>query len=913
MNLQAVAYLLPYLLSVAISAVVGIYALRRRGVPGALPFAWTALLQALTTLGFVLELSSPGLEAKIFWDNFQFVTMAISPLLLLAFVLEYTGRRLAHPWRTFGLLALPSTIFLFLLATDDWHGLIRPEAWLLPGQPFAALVYDFSVLVQMLALYGFGLVLAGIVLLARFFVRSPRLYRMQIGLIILGALIPLIGTVLTLAGVSFGFHRDTAPFTTALRSLLIGWALFRYHLLEVVPVAWNQVIENMAEAVIVLDGRFRIVDLNPAAQRLTNLTPAGSVGKPAAEALADWPDLAEQFREEPTQPSEITLDGPRGQRHLDLSCVPLHDRRDASTGYVVMLREITERRQAQQALRQAYDELEQRVEDRTREVAQRVEELRILNELNHRVSASLLPEEVIDTALRGIVESVAPDLALIYLRQDHKLRLAGLYPSDGAFQIDLPEVKRVGECLCGLAAGKSQPIYSGDIHSDPRCTLEECKQAGMHAFAALPLVGREEVLGVLGLASATGRDFGQRAAFLETLASEVALGLQNALLHTHLEQYTEGLEETVAQRTRELQAERDRTQAIFETVGESIIVTDNAGRILYMNPATVALTGFPREGIVGQRAWPWILDRQSDERWDEIRQALRAGRIWRGEMPGRRQDGTTYDAAVTIAPLLDPDAPDERVGSVWVQRDITPLKEAERLKDQFISNVSHELRTPLSVITLTGDNLHTFYERLGEDQRRSMVGDIRQQARVLNDLIGDVLEISRIDSGRISTERSEVDLAQLLRDQVEKHRPLAEKKSQIVTVVALESLPVRANAGQLGQIVRNLLDNAIKYTPEGGQIGCECLVEDGAEPDPGRWAVLHVRDTGIGIEPEHLPHIFERFYRVKAQGSIPGTGLGLAIARELVELHGGRLTVSSDPGQGALFSAYLPLWEESRP
>jgi len=761
MSLQALIYLLPYFFSVAISAAVGTYALRRRSVPGALPFAWTALLQAFTAVGFVLELISPSLEAKIFWDNFQFVTLALSPLAFLAFVFEYTGRTPAHPWRTLGLLGLPGAIFLLLLATDDWHGLIRPEAWLVPGEPFAALVYDFTTLVQMFALYSFGLVLVGIVLLALFFVRSPRLYRIQIGIIILGAFVPLIGSVLTLAGVSLGFHRDTAPFTSAIRNLLIGWALFRYHLLDVMPVAWNRVIENMAEAVIVLDARFRIVDLNPAAQRLTSLTVTGNVGKPVTGALAGWPDLTEQCREETTQSGEITLDDSRGQRHLDVSCVPLHSRQGPFTGYVVILRDITERRQAQEALRRTHDELEQRVEDRTREVAQRVEEL--------------------------------------------------------------------------------------------------------------------------------------------------------GVLHSHLEQYTEGLEETVAQRTRELQAERDRTQAILETVGESVIVTDIKGRILYMNPATTVLTGFPRERIVGQHAWQWILDRQSDDPWNEIQQALQAGQIWRGEMPGRREDGTTYDAAVTIAPLFDPDVPDERVGSVWIQRDITPLKEAERLKDQFISNVSHELRSPLSVITLTSDSLDTFYERLGQDLRRSMIGDIREQARVLNELIGDVLEISRIDSGRISTERSLVNLAQQVHGEIEKHRPLADKKSQILTMTTPESLPVWANAGQIGQIIRNLLDNAIKYTPEGGQIQCECLVEDGtrAEDGPGRWAVLRVSDTGIGVEPEHLPHIFERFYRVQAQGSIPGTGLGLSIAQELVELHGGHLTVSSNPGQGTLFSVYLPLGEAS--
>jgi signal transduction histidine kinase len=269
-----------------------------------------------------------------------------------------------------------------------------------------------------------------------------------------------------------------------------------------------------------------------------------------------------------------------------------------------------------------------------------------------------------------------------------------------------------------------------------------------------------------------------------------------------------------------------------------------------------------------------------------------------------------YDAAVTVAPLFDPDDLDQLVGSVWVQRDVTPVKEAERVKDQFISNVSHELRTPLSIITLTGDNLGAYYEQLDDGARRSLIQSIREQALVLNDLIGDVLEISRIDSGRISIEREVMNLARRVREEVDKQRPLAERRSQVLTVTAPDSLPVWANDGQVGQIVRNLLDNAIKYTPEGGHIACTCRVEDGEGPGPGPWAVLHVRDDGIGIAPEHLPRIFERFYRAQVQSSIPGTGLGLPIARELVELHGGLVTVSSEPGRGSLFSVYLPLWEE---
>jgi PAS domain S-box-containing protein len=357
MNWQPVLYLLPYILSMAISAGVGVCALRRRTVAGAIPFAWTALLPALNTACFVFELISPNLEAKIFWDNVQFVTMAASPLALLAFVFQYTGRRPAHPWRTFGLLAALPLVFLLLLATDDLHGLIRPEAWLIPGQPFAALVYDFTTLVQIFALYGFGLVSACLLLLALFFIQSPRLYRIQIVIIILGALFPLIGSMLTLAGVSLGFHRDTAPLTAAIRSLLIAWALFRYHLLDVVPVAWPTVIENMADAVIVLDARFRIADLNPAAQTLINATPAEIVGKSAAQALAEWPDLTEQCQEHTTKLTEITLAGAGGQHHFDLSCVPLHDRRGQFTGYAVILRDTTERRQAQEVLRQVANSL----------------------------------------------------------------------------------------------------------------------------------------------------------------------------------------------------------------------------------------------------------------------------------------------------------------------------------------------------------------------------------------------------------------------------------------------------------------------------------------------------------------------------------------------------------------------------
>jgi signal transduction histidine kinase len=250
------------------------------------------------------------------------------------------------------------------------------------------------------------------------------------------------------------------------------------------------------------------------------------------------------------------------------------------------------------------------------------------------------------------------------------------------------------------------------------------------------------------------------------------------------------------------------------------------------------------------------------------------------------------------------------------------LKEAERIKDQFVSNVSHELRTPLSVIALLSGNLDTLYERLPDAQRKKMIRDIRRHTQLLDELIVDVLEMSQIDSGQISLERSRVNLVTLVREEIDEQRSLAQRKSQTLQIAGCETLMIWANERQMGQVIRNLLNNAIKYTATGGCIRWECAVECAAEArqnitlkDQDRqvrqWAVLRVCDNGIGISLEHIPHLFKRFYRAEAEGNISGTGLGLSIAHELVEQHAGQIAVHSTPGKGSVFMVYLPLLDEA--
>jgi len=499
----------------------------------------------------------------------------------------------------------------------------------------------------------------------------------------------------------------------------------------------------------------------------------------------------------------------------------------------------------------------------------------------------------------------------------------------------------------GMAIRTGQPALVRDILADPGFApwRDGALRRGYASSIALPLNAGGHTLGALNIYAGEPDAFDtQEVALLAELANDLAFGVMALRtraerdraeeeirhLYRELQHHADSLEETVTERTHQLEAERDRTQAILEAVGEAVIVTDLHGRIQYLNQAAVTLTGYTLEEAVGRSPRFWQQDQQEAGAYPPEAEARAAStrpgavQAQRAEVVSRRKDGSLYDSLMTVAPLFDAHEPRRLVGHVCVQRDITPIKEAERLKDQFVSNVSHELRTPLSVIALVSGNLDRLYDRLADDKRRKMVRDIREHAQVLDDLIGDVLEISRIESGRISMERQAVDLAALARDEAEVQRPLAQRKAQVLHVTGAERLPIWANKDQVRQVIRNLLNNAIKYTPDRGQITCDCAAlasgssraagtapwPDSAALPPGRWAALRVTDTGFGISPEDLLHVFERFYRVKTQGNIPGTGLGLSIVKELIEAHGGQIAVTSTPGEGSVFAVYLPLLEE---
>jgi len=195
-----------------------------------------------------------------------------------------------------------------------------------------------------------------------------------------------------------------------------------------------------------------------------------------------------------------------------------------------------------------YEELEQRIQelesqsasgDRFRgELLARVKELTAINMLAKEVTSSLSLNQVMSSIYKMILSLTRADLVIVYLLKEDKLILPSVRPNKPKIGHDAPEIKRMGECLCGLVASEGKPVYSKEIHNDPRCTLEECKKAGIKSFAALPFLVDSEVLGVLGVGSCIERDFQKQANFLETLASQAAIGLKNANLHDQIKRYS---------------------------------------------------------------------------------------------------------------------------------------------------------------------------------------------------------------------------------------------------------------------------------------------------------------------------------------------------------------------------------------
>ena len=229
------------------------------------------------------------------------------------------------------------------------------------------------------------------------------------------------------------------------------------------------------------------------------------------------------------------------------------------------------------------------------------------------------------------------------------------------------------------------------------------------------------------------------------------------------------------------------------------------------------------------------------------------------------------------------------------------LEQLDNSRNQFVSNTSHELKTPLSTIKILIETL-LYQEPIDPGMTKEFLTDVNKEIDRLNRIVSDLLTLVNIDSGSMKLNLTDVDVSSLLDVPVKRLAPLARENGIELEYSARDSLVVTGDAVKLQQVIYNVIDNAIKYTPRGGEVHC-------ALSRSGRMAVIRIADTGEGIPAEDLPHIFDRFYRVDKARSreTGGTGLGLSIVKQIVVSHGGTITPESEIGKGTTFTIQLPL------
>lgn len=540
----------------------------------------------------------------------------------------------------------------------------------------------------------------------------------------------------------------------------------------------------------------------------------------------------------------------------------------------------------------------------------------MLDALEHELREPLGLHKLLTMLLRWSLDATGAEAGAVFLVDHEQEELViQVYEgySPGMFPTDVRGIQRhrwkwdVG--LAGRAARGGRALLVRDVTRESSFQFQAVA-ADLRAELAVPLCVDERALAVLVLDSPRSAAFGdEELALVHALCERAARPLYHAM------------------RYQEIVETSTQLHQVFSSLPTGLALLDTSGRVLRANPAWATVWGVgERSGgepvhvpldlvddLLPRLQDPLLLVQFCADGQHAPREA---------QMMNIRLVHPSQELQVLSVPTHD--SLGQVTGRLWMVSDVTREREVERLKNEFVSIVSHELRTPLT--SILGFTELLLVRQFAVAEQRQFIQTVYDQANHLSKLVEDLLSVSRIEAGKVRLHRWVVALRQVIAEltnqigQLERHRLL---------IRLVEPMPpVYVDRDKVKQVLFNLVTNAIKYSPDGGEIELAAqevrVGEDGSggggvplEHPVGRWILVSVRDQGIGIAPEHVPLIWERFYRVDNTNTrrIGGTGLGLSITRSLVELHGGRIWLESAVGRGSVFFFTLPVagdmrWDE---
>ena len=516
MNWQHTPYTLPLLIAAGISAGLVVYSGRRRLGAGSAPFVAVMLSLVVWSAGYALELASVDLADKIFWAKVEYLGIVVVPVGWVAFALQYTGREKWLTRRNLAVLAIEPLIALLMVWTNEAHGLVWRTTRLDTSGSFSMLHVGYGLLFWVHVIYSYVLLLGGTLLLLQALASSPQLYRWQALVILIGLLAPWAGNALYVSGLSPFPHLDLTPFGYTLTGLVVTLGLLRFRLFDIVPVARDAIVADMPDGVMVLDAQDRVVDLNRVAAEIVGLPSAEVIGRPAGQVLSSWPDLADRYHDVEETHSEISLGEDGGQIVYDLRISPMRNQRGHLSGRLVVLRDITERKRAEQAL-MAQKQLFERLVAVARATAERFtldatlqNVLDVATSLTEAEHASLFLLSEADVVTHAI-------LARGEVTPAREQEIVGLVMDRG---------------LSGWVVRNRQAALLGDTTQDGRWLMLPDAPYAARSALVVPIMSRTAVLGVLTLTHPEVDHFdAQHLELMQAAADQMALALRNAQIY----------------------------------------------------------------------------------------------------------------------------------------------------------------------------------------------------------------------------------------------------------------------------------------------------------------------------------------------------------------------------------------------
>jgi two-component system, OmpR family, phosphate regulon sensor histidine kinase PhoR len=347
----------------------------------------------------------------------------------------------------------------------------------------------------------------------------------------------------------------------------------------------------------------------------------------------------------------------------------------------------------------------------------------------------------------------------------------------------------------------------------------------------------------------------------------------------------------------------EQLRRVIDITHEAYVAMDERGVITGWNREAEKLFGWPEGEALGRTVEETLVpERLRAKHRSGLDRYLRTGEgpvlDERLELSALRRNGDEVQVELTISAL------DEDGGRSFhaFLHDISERQAADELKSQFFALVSHELRTPLTSIVGYAEMVDELEGSTLSPEGRAYMGIIKRSAEKLDRLVQDLLLVAQVEAGTFGVELAPVDLVPVVRDCVEGARPAAEEAGILLSNETEEVPTLMADSSRLGQVIANLVSNAIKFTDGGGAVAVRVR-------DEGDRCAIEVSDSGVGIRPDELEHLFDRFYRAQEarKGHYSGAGLGLAISKAIVDAHKGELRVTSEPGKGSTFRVLLPV------